>query len=573
MTNRRHFLQTAGAAGVLAGLSPRAFAHTPSRPDTVVLNAKVITVDASRPRAEAFAVADGRFVAVGSAHEIKALAGRGTKIVDAHGAAIVPGFIDCHVHPEGEMLLYEVLVGNPYEVEFVAIADIVGKLKAKAATLPPGFWVDGYMYDDVKSKDGRPLNRHDLDLVSTVHPVRVVHRGGHTAFYNSLALSMAGITKDTPDPKGGRFDRGPDGDPTGRVSDNANAAFGRDDDDGGAPRIGKVVTFAPDEKAHRAREGAAYMSKQFVRYGLTSVCHEGGDLAALQDIRRDGRLLHRVSYEAIGDVLEAMIRTGIETGFGDEWLRLGATYEHIVDGSFSERTLRMSMPFPGTNPPYYGNLVESQEVLNAWVERVHRAGIDVNCHANGDVAIAAVLTALERAQALYPRATARPKITHCTLVNDALIARIKAIGAVPAVFDTYAYYNSDKFPFYGEATLEHAMAFRSFLDAGIPVCAGSDFEPGPFSPLMALQAMVTRKGWDGKVWGANQRITVDEAIRVCTLNGAHATKEDAIKGSIAPGKLADYVMLAEDPHSVDPDHIKDIEVLRTVTGGAAVYER
>jgi predicted amidohydrolase YtcJ len=302
------------------------------------------------------------------------------------------------------------------------------------------------------------------------------------------------------------------------------------------------------------------------------VHHEGGDLGAIQDVRARGDLKHRISYEAQAPVLEAMIRTGLQTGFGDEWIKLGATSEHLVDGSFSERTMAMSHPYAGVSPPYFGNLTETQDVLNAWIERVHRAGIDTNCHANGDVAIAQVLTAVERAQKLFPRPNARPKITHCTLVNPELIARIKAAGVVPAVFSTYAYYNSDKFPFYGEATIRQAMCFRDFLDAGVPVCAGSDFQPGPFSPLMAMQAMVTRKGWDGKTWGANQKITVDEALRVNTLNGAYASHEEAIKGSITPGKLADFVVLAEDPHTVDPDKLKDIRIVRTVTGGTVMYQ-
>ena len=300
--------------------------------------------------------------------------------------------------------------------------------------------------------------------------------------------------------------------------------------------------------------------------------HEGGSLGALQDIRAAGELKHRVSYEAQGDVLEVMIRSGLQTGFGDEWIKLGATAEHLADGSFSERTMAMSKPYPGVSPPYYGNLTESQDVLNAWIERVHRAGIDVNCHANGDVAIGNVLTAVERAQKLFPRPNARPKITHCSLVNDALIARIKAANVVPAAFSTYAYYNSDKFPFYGEETLRHCMAFRSFLDAGVPVCAGSDFSPGPFSPLMAIQAMVTRTGWNGETWGANQKITVDEALRVNTYNGAFDTREEHIKGSISVGKLADYVVLSEDLHTVAHDKIKDIKVVRTVTGGTVMYQ-
>ena len=143
--------------------------------------------------------------------------------------------------------------------------------------------------------------------------------------------------------------------------------------------------------------------------------HEGGDLLALQQVRARGDLLHRVSYETSGNVLESMITSGIATGFGDEWIRFGATSEHTVDGSFSERTMALSVPYPGITPPYKGNVTETQDELNAWIERVHRAGIQVNCHANGDVAIDMVLTAVERAQKLFPRADARPKITHCTL--------------------------------------------------------------------------------------------------------------------------------------------------------------
>lgn len=559
--HRRGFLGLAGAG--LAAPWGQVWAATESDPDLVVLNANVLTVDAQTPRAEAFAVRGGRFVAVGRTEDIRALAGKRTQTFDAQGMTITPGFIDCHNHAPGETLLYDVLVGNPFEVEFVTIDSIVEKLRARAQTLPPDTWVRGEFFDDIKVKDGRLLNVHDLDKVSTTQPVGVRHRGGHTMFYNSKALAMAGITKATPNPPGGTYDKGPDGELNGRVTDLASAPI---------EAVGLRQKFSPEEAARRARDGQAYISKQFVRYGLTSVHHEGGDLGALQDVRARGELKHRVSYEPQPLVLEAMIRSGLQTGFGDEWIKLGATSEHLVDGSFSERTMAMSHPYAGVSPPYFGNLTESQEVLNAWIERVHRAGIDVNCHANGDVAIDRVLTAVERAQKLCPRPNARPKITHCTLLNPQLIARIKAAGVVPAVFSTYAYYNSDKFPFYGEATIRQAMCFRDLLDAGVPVCAGSDFNPGPFSPLMAIQAMVTRKGWDGKTWGANQKITVDEALRVNTLNGAYASHEEAIKGSITPGKLADFVVLADDPHKVDPDKIKDIRIVRTVTGGTIVYQ-
>jgi len=476
---------------------------------------------------------------------------------------VVPGFIDCHNHAGGETLLNEVLVGNPFEVEFVSIRSIIGKLRDRAQNTPPGQWVEGFFFDDTKLSDKRALNIHDLDEVSSEHPVIVRHRGGHTYFYNSKAFQMAGITKDTPNPMGGTYDKDANGNLNGRVTDLASAPFSK---------VGTRKTYTAAENETRARDGVAHISKQFARYGLTSVHHEGGSLQAMQDVRARGELKHRISYETNGRSLESMIGAGIQSGFGDEWIKFGATAEHTVDGSFSERTMALSTPYPNVTPPYKGNVTETQDTLNQWVERVHRAGIQVNCHANGDVAIDMYLTAMERALKLAPRANARPKITHCTLVNPSLIARMKAMGAVPALFTTYAYYNTDKFVFYGEEMMKNSMAFRSLIDAGIYACAGSDFSPGPFAALMGIQGMVTRKGWDGKVWGANQKITVSEAIAVNTYNGAWASGEEAIKGSITAGKLADYVVLADDPHTVDPEKIKDIQIVRTVVGGTISHQ-
>jgi predicted amidohydrolase YtcJ len=502
--SRREFvgITGAGVAGAVAGpwLGSTRIAAAPAAEaqdaDLVVFNAKVYTVETSMPRAEAFAVKNGRFLAVGSTQDMKALAGKNTQQFDAKQMTVVPGFTDTHNHAPGNVLLYEVLVGNPFDVEFVTIRSIVDKLRAKARETPPGTWVEGYFFDDTKVKDQRELNVHDLDEVSKEHPVAVQHRGGHTSYYNSKALEMAGITKSTPNPPGGTYDKDENGDLNGRVTDRARGAI---------TRVGKRATFTPDERQRRDRDGLAYISKQFVRYGLTTVHHEGGNLLALQQARERGELLHRVSYEASGQVLESMLNGGIATGFGDEWIRFGATSEHTVDGSFSERTMAMSGPYSGMDPKYRGNVTETQEDLDAWIERVHRAGIQTNCHANGDVAIDMVLKAVERAQKLAPRADSRPKITHCTLINDDILKRMKATGTVPAVFTSYAFYNTDKFHFYGEELMKRCMAFRSFLDAGIPATAGSDFSPGPFAPLMGVQGMVTRTGWNGETWGVEGR--------------------------------------------------------------------
>jgi predicted amidohydrolase YtcJ len=563
---RRQFVGMAGA-GISLLSGPRwAFAATGSdgarNADFVLFNAKIYTVDSRLPRAEAFAIRGGRFIAVGSNENIKGLIGKSTQTLDARQMTICPGFNDSHNHAPGNTLLYEVLVGNPYEVEFVTIESIVGKLRNKALKTPADTWVEGYFFDDTKVKDKRMLTIQDLDRVSLDLPVAVHHRGGHTAIYNSKAFHIAGITKATPNPPGGTYDRDANGELNGRVSDNAFNIF---------DKVGKRSTYSSEESQRRDREGLAYISKQFVRFGLTSVCHESGNLRALEEVRSRGDLLHRVSYETDGPELEAMISGGMTTGLGDEWIKLGATSEHTVDGSFSERTMAMSVPYPNMSSGYKGNVVETQEVLNAWCERVHRAGIQLNCHANGDVAIDHVLTAYERALRLVPQRDARPKITHCTLINDDLVRRIKAIGAVPALFTSYAYYNPDKFSFYGEDLMKRCMAYRTLLDAGIPATGGSDFDPGPFSPLMGIQGIVTRTGWNGETWGANQRISVDDALRVYTINGAYATKEETIKGSITAGKFADYVVLAEDPHTVEAGKIKDIRIVRTVVGGNSVY--
>jgi predicted amidohydrolase YtcJ len=572
--SRREFLGLTGTsvAALASGgfLEAKAFGDTagpdsgPYHADLVVFNANVYTIDSNMPKAQAFAVRDTRFVFAGSTGEAKAFIGKNTRIIDAQRMAVVPGFIDCHNHAGGNVLLYDVIVGNPFEVEFVTIASVIDKLRAKADKTPADFWIDGYFFDDTKVKDNRELNVHDLDRVSKDHPVCVHHRGGHTSYYNSKAFELAGIDKHTPNRMGGTYDHDENGELNGRVTDRAREVF---------EKVGKREMFTPEQKEQRDRDGLSYISKQFVRYGLTSVHHEDGDLFALQQVRARGELLHRVSFETSGETLEAMINNGISTGFGDEWIRFGATSEHTADGSFSERTMALSRPYAGSNPPYSGNVTVTQEDLNQWVERVQRAGIQPNCHANGDVAIDMVLTAYEHARKAAPRSDVRPKITHCTLINDDLLRRIKALGAVPAPFTTYAYYNSDKFHFYGEDLMKRSMAYRSFLDSGIRAAAGSDFSPGPFAPLMGIQGMVTRTGWNGETWGANQRISVDEALEVNTINGAYNSHEEKIKGSITPGKLADFVILADDPHTVPADKIKDIEIVRTVTGGSTVYEK
>jgi predicted amidohydrolase YtcJ len=233
--------------------------------------------------------------------------------------------------------------------------------------------------------------------------------------------------------------------------------------------------------------------------------------------------------------------------------------------------MRMSTPYVG-RPDDYGILTMSEEEVRDATEDAHRNGWQIGIHANGDVTIDLVLRAYERAQRGWPRSDARHRIEHCSLVNPDLLRRIKAAGAIPTPFYTYVYYHGDKWGEYGDEKMRWMFAHRSFLDHGIPVAGASDYMPGPYEPLMALQSLVTRRDFRGREWGPNQRVTIDEALRICTLNGAYASFEESQKGSIEAGKLADFVMLEADPHDVEPDRIKDIGVVRTVVGGGIVHE-
>jgi predicted amidohydrolase YtcJ len=526
-------------------------------PELAVINGRIYTVDDAQPRAEAFAVSNGRFVAVGSTDDVRNLIDPGTQVIDAEGMTVVPGFIDAHSHPAWGGI--EELIN--VNVDLRTIAEIQNALRRRAAQTPPGEWVIGFKYDDTKLRDGRPLSRRDLDEAVPNHPVMVGHRGGHTAIYNSKAFELAGVTAQTPDPAGGAFGR-QDGELTGFVAEHANDVFE------------KLIPSGSTREQRQA--GIKLISELMTAAGITSV-HDAGvsqdHAIAYEDAYRAGEMRFRAYMLPLGKapIFAGLKQAGIRTGFGDEWLRVGAV-KFAADGSASERTMRMSTPFEG-RPNDYGILTMSQEEIHEVVEDAHRRGYQVGIHANGDVAIDMVLNAYERVQQHWPRPDPRHRIEHCSLVNDELLRRIKAVGAIPTPFYTYAYYHGDKWANYGQAKMRWMFAHKSFLDHGIRVAGASDYIPGPFEPLMALQSMVTRKDYRGEVWGPNQQVSVGQALRIATLNGAHASFEEDVKGSITAGKLADFVVLAEDPHETEPDRIKDVQVVRTVVGGKTMHPK
>jgi hypothetical protein len=493
---------------------------------------------------------------VGTNADMRALSGVGTRVVDLGGRVVIPGVIDAHNHPAyaGVRHLYEV------DCDLRSVGAIQAALRERAAKTPAGEWVRGFKYDDTKTAERRFLTRADLDAVSTAHPIYVEHRGGHTAYVNSLAYERAGITESTADPVGGRFERDP---ATGKLNGRAAEAA--------AQVIGRADTHVYTRADIQA--GVAEISRRLAAAGVTSATDAQGtpdDLRGYQDARDAGQLRTRIYCHLNESYLDRMINAGVRTGFGDEWVKVGAV-KCLADGSISERTARLSEPYVG-RPKDFGILVNDAEALWPIFQKAHKAGWQIGTHANGDFAIDLVAGLYERLQREMPRKDPRFRFEHCTVLTPELIRRIKALEAIPTPFASYVYFHGEKMGEYGAERTERMFPMRWFLDAGIPATMGSDYPPGPFEPMMALTSMITRTDIRGTTWGASQKITFAEALKVLTVNGAYASFEERIKGSLTTGKLADLVVLKADPRTVPAIEIVNVGIERTMTGGRWVYE-
>jgi len=543
--SRRSFLFKAGGIATIPFLW--------EKPHLILYNGNFITVDLQKPRAQAVAIANDRLIAVGTNEEIRALGGPLTQSIDLGGKTVTPGFIDAHCHfaSSGRRHLTDIDCGLD------SIDKIKAAVKERAAKTPPGEWVYGFKYDDTKTKEGRYVNRKDLDEAAPNHPVIINHRGGHTSFVNSLAYEKVGVKENVVDPPGGKFDR-TDGKLNGRLLEHADDIF---------------FGVRPNPTKESYVEGVTLMSSMLAMSGITSA-HDAGasnyDMKGYQDAYSRGTLKTR-AYAMIRDHwVEKFYEGGIKTGLGDEWVKVGPM-KTAIDGSISERTARLSKPYMGSKDDY-GLLTSTPEELYEKCRKAHENGWQLAVHSNGDVGIDITLSVFERLQKEMPRKDPRYRLEHCTVVNDDLVKRMKALGAIPNPFSTYVYWHGEKMKYYGEERLKNMFALRSFLDAGIKVTQTSDYPPGPYEPLMAIQSSVTRTDYTGKSWGVNQKVSVEEAIKIGTLHGAYASFEENKKGSIEVGKYADLTVFSNDPTKVDPSKIMELKIERTMAGGKWVYE-
>jgi len=524
-----------------------------------IRNAQILTMG-TPARADAFAVRDGKFLAVGTWEEVEKSRGAETTVVDLGGKAVVPGFIDAHTHPSpiyDEDSPWASVKLGPERVR--TIDDLIGALKRKAAITPEGQWVTGSRYQDTKL--GRHPTRHDLDRASERHPIIISHSSGHVSACNSLALRLANVTRETQDPSGGRFVRDENGEPTGVVQERA-ASLVRD---AGPNRV--------EPPASETIEGYRRCYREFISNGLTSV-HVAGTSTRSAELLTTARsakeplrlyvMLREGSREEAKSRLEGQVSSSVDVRYGAIKLFHG--------NSLSGQTCWLSKPY-ANRPDYYGiPPARSQTELNKLILSVHEAGLQACVHSNGDREIDMLLTAFEEALKKHPRSDHRHRIEHCSVVTPEILQRMKRLDLV-MVPHSYFYEHGDKLEAYGKQRWDWMLASRSAIDLGIPIAGNSDYSVSACRPLLQIEGMVTRTSAEGKVYGAKQCTTVEQALYAWTMGSAFAEFQETLKGSIVPGKLADFVVLSADPTTFQAHEIKDIVVEATYIGGEKVFER
>jgi predicted amidohydrolase YtcJ len=527
--------------------------------DLVIRGAKVLTVDTNIPQAEAFAVTNGKFAVIGSEMEMTALIGPRTVVLDLAGKTIVPGFNDAHIHPAPVYppdSRWAAVDCSPKGVR--TMDELISALARKAARTPQGQWVNGSRYQETKL--GRHPTRYDLDRASTNHPIIISHSSGHQSVCNSLALALAKVTRDTTDPAGGKFVRDANGEPTGLLQERA----------AGLVRSAGPRSSTPPE----AETIAGYQEcfRQYFRQGITSVQVAGTSLASM-------RLMEKARNEKAPLRLyvmlqESSLKEAVDLQRGGRFsdpLHFGAI--KIFHGnSLSAQTCWLSKPYTD-RPDYFGvPPARNQSALDQLILKIHTNGLQVAVHSNGDREIEMVVTAFERALAKAPRANHRHRIEHGSVLTTELLPRIKKAGLV-VVPHSYIWEHGDKMENYGASRWEWMHAARALLNTDIPIAGHSDAPVSAAEPLLRIQDMVTRTSAEGKVYGASQRITVEEALRAWTLGAAYAEFAENQKGSISVGKLADFVVLGGDLMQTKANMIKDVPIEKTFIGGQMVFEK
>ncbi len=543
---------------ILIALTVGVGSQTPAA-DVVFVNGRVITVDGAFTIAEAVAVNGERISAIGTSVAIRRQVAAGTRVIDLKGRALIPGLMDNHLHGAG---------GGP-GVDLSrarTMADILAAVVARAQASPPGeVIVSNSDWHEAQLAEQRLPLRDDLDRIAPKHPIVLV-RGGHEYVLNSAALAKWGIAENTPQPEGGRITRYPDGRLNGELVDSAK---------------GLVKLAGPRARSLEERiEGRVAEYRTLNAAGITTVRHPGvsvDDYRTLEEMRRRGRLTMRVHalFRPLGDaqaVGRALDASGLSPRQGNEWVRLDGI-KLAVDGGFEGGLMREPYDEPwGEKGRFRGLQTVERQRFAEVVRELNRRGWRVATHAVGDAAIDLVLDAYTAANDERSIVGRRWTIEHAFIGRADHLPRMKALGLALSVQNHLFLAGPSLVKYWGAQRAGLTTPVRTYLDAGLPVSSGTDAPVVPYSPLWTLYHFVTRDTITGGVLGPDQRITREEALRLATLNNAWLMFEEDLKGSIEPGKLADLVVLSEDPITCPAPRLRDAAVLLTMVAGRVVFE-
>ncbi|MEW5799117.1 MAG: amidohydrolase [Bacteroidota bacterium] len=531
--------------------------------DIIFTNGKIWTVDKTKPEAEAVAVFNGKIIAVGSSKEIQKFVSKSTKVIDLKKKRMLPGFIDNHTHfMSGGFQLQNVdLRSAKDENEFAMIIK-------KRAEERPGKWITGGDWDHDLWKSGNLPTKEMIDPYTPNTPVFVNRYDGHMALANSFALKLAGVTKETPDPKGGTVVRDPKtGEPTGLLKDEA---------------MTPIYRFIPDVSDDDMLVAARLALAEARKFGVTSIqdmAYSNGerDIKTYAELNRRGELTSRMNCVSYISDWRHLARSGIQVPFGNDMIRLGFL-KAFVDGSLGSSTALFFQPYDSdtsTRGLPMGTVTSGQ--LERWITSADSARLQLRIHAIGDSANSLLLDIFERVVNKNPMWDRRFRIEHAQHIHPKDFKRFAELGVIASV-QPYHAIDDGRWAIkrIGDERCKTTYPFRSFLDNGVKMCFGSDWTVAPLNPILGIYAAVTRRTTDGanpNGWYPEQKISVKEAIECYTINNAYAAFEENEKGSITVGKLADFVVLEEDILTIDPVKIENVQVSMTVLGGKIVYEK
>jgi predicted amidohydrolase YtcJ len=537
------------------------YAQTNPAADLIILNARIWTVDSSQPEAQAVAILRDRIVAVGSNPQMEVWRGPHTRVFDASGRRLLPGFNDAHVHfAEGGAQLDNVELNDATSPQ-----EFARRIRARAAKTAKGEWLRGGDWDETKWSPAELPTKELIDAATPETPVAVNRYDGHMVLANSLALKLAGITAQTADPDGGVIVRDKDGNPTGGLKDAAQDMLFK-----------AIPPLTHDRRRHaieRALEHATSL-------GVTSVQNmnpDYADIAIYSELLDEGKLTTRIYVAPLIPQVDDQAKIGIRRAFGGPYLRMGAVKAY-ADGSLGSATAYFFEAFDD-QPGNRGLLSDEMHPVSLMRDRMMRAdvaGLQICTHAIGDAGISTILDIYAEIEKQNGSGDRRWRIEHAQHMAAKDFDRFAQLHVIASVQPYHAIDDGR----WAERRIGHdrssrTYAFRTFLDHGVRLALGTDWNVAPLNPMLTLYAATTRATLDGKNpkgWFPEQKLTIKEAIEAYTMGSAYAEFQEKEKGSVTPGKLADMVLLSDDVLNIDPVKIRDVKVLKTWVGGKLTYD-